>query len=137
MGSGQVSEGSLTFWFLVRVVPATLGLVGGGLAAAWAAWAFLGSPLAVTILTLIFFGGWGGLMVRFIGQMPHLGEISVTNWFLIRAIPTTLIAIAVGSTSVWSSWVYLENAPITAILVIVAAAIWGVLMYYFISHLPE
>jgi membrane associated rhomboid family serine protease len=69
--------------------------------------------------------------------MPSLGEISVTNWFLIRAIPTTVIALAIGGTVVWSSWVYLQNAPVTAILVIATAAIWGVLMYYFISHLPE
>jgi hypothetical protein len=137
MGSGQVSEGSLTVWFLIRAVPATVVLLGVGLVAMWAAWTFLQNPLVVTILTLIFFGGWGGLMATFIRQMPSLGEISVTNWFLIRAIPTTLVALAVGGALVWSSWVYLQNAPVTAILVIAIAAVWGVLMYYFISHLPE
>ena len=137
MGSGRVSEGSLTVWFLVRVVPTTLLLVGGGIAVGWASWAVLGSALVTTILTILFFGLWGGLMVYFIRQMPSLGEISVTNWFLIRAIPTTVVALAIGGTVVWSSWVYLQNAPVTAILVIAIAAIWGVLMYYFISHLPE
>ena len=137
LGSGQVSEGSLTVWFLVRVVPTTLLLVGGGLAVAWASWAFMGSALVTTILTVLFFGLWGGLMVYFIRQMPSLGEISVTNWFLIRAIPTTVVALAIGGTIVWSSWVYLANAAVTAILIIAVAAIWGVLMYYFISHLPE
>lgn len=136
-GSGKVSEGSLTVWFLVRVVPATLLLVGGGLAADWAAWQFLQSPLAVTAATLLFFGGWAAVMIHFIGQMPDMGEISVTNWFLIRAIPTTLTAIAIGGTAVWSVWVYLQSAPVAAILALAAFAIWGTLMYYFISHLPE
>lgn len=137
LGSGRVSEGSLTVWFLLRVVPTTLLLVGGGLAVAWASWTFLGSALVTTILTVLFFGLWGGSMVYFIRQMPSLGEISVTNWFLIRAIPTTVVALAIGGTVIWSSWVYLHNAPVTAILVIAFAAVWGVLMYYFISHLPE
>jgi hypothetical protein len=137
MGSGRVSEGSLTIWFLIRAVPATLVILGGGLAAIWVVWNLLQNPLVVTILTVVFFGGWGGLMAYFIRQMPSLGEISATNWFLIRAIPTTLVALAAGGTLVWSSWVYLQNAPVTAIVVIAVAAIWGVLMYYFISHLPE
>jgi hypothetical protein len=98
---------------------------------------FLQNVLIVTVLTVLFFGGWGTLMAYFIGQMPSLGEISVTNWFLIRAIPTTVVALAIGGTIVWSSWVYLENAPVTAILVVAAAAVWGVLMFFFISHLPE
>ena len=137
LGSGQVSEGSLTAWFLIRVVPATLLLVGGGLILAWFSWTYFGIALVTTILTVIFFGVWAGLMYHFIKQMPSLGEISVTNWFLIRAIPTTVVALAIGGTVVWSSWVYLKNAPVTAILIIAIAAVWGVLMYYFISHLPE
>ncbi len=136
-GSGKVSEGSLTVWFLVRVVPTTLILLGGGGAVMWASWAFLGITWLTALLTLAVFGLWGGLMYYFIGQMPSLGEISVTNWFLIRAIPTSLVALGIGSALVWSSWVYLENAPVTAILLIAVAVVWGVLMYYFISHLPE
>jgi hypothetical protein len=136
-GSGKVSEGSLTAWFLLRVVPASLLLVGGGVAAAWGMWAWLGNSLAVAAVTIIFFGGWASLMVHFIGQMPGMGEISPTNWFLIRAIPTTLTALAIGAAVVWSSWDALQSAPVTAVLALAAFALWGVLMYYFISHLPE
>jgi hypothetical protein len=137
LGSGRVSEGSLTVWFLIRVIPATLLLLGGGGAAIWAAWTFLENVLVVTILTVLFFGSWGGLMYYFIRQMPALGEISVTNWFLIRAVPTTVVALAIGGAIVWSSWVYLQNAPVTAILALATFAVWGVLMYFFISRLPE
>lgn len=136
-GSGRVSEGSITVWFLIRAVPATLVILGLGGAAIWAAWAFLGDVLITSIVSVIIFGAWGGVMAYLIGQMPTLGEISVTNWFLIRAIPTTVTALGVGGPIVWSSWVYLENAPVTSILIIATFAIWGALMYYFISHLPE
>lgn len=136
-GSGQITEGSVTVWFLLRSVPTTLVLLGGGGAAIWAVWTFLGNPLITTIASVVIFGTWGGLMYYFISQMPRLGEISVTNWFLIRAIPTTLTALGVGGPVVWSSWVYLENTAVTAILLIAAFAVWGALMFYFISHLPE
>jgi hypothetical protein len=76
-------------------------------------------------------------MAYFIGQMPTLGEISTTNWFLIRAIPTTLVALGLGGAILWSSWVYLVSPPVTALLAVAIFALWGVLMYYFISHLPE
>lgn len=137
MGSGQVSEGSLTVWFLVRVVPTTLGILGLGGAGIWASWAFLGIPWVTTLLFIVVFGLWGWLMSYFTSQMPSLGEISATNWFLIRAIPATLVAIAIGGSIVWSSWVYLQNAPVAAILALAAFAVWGAVMYYFISHLPE
>ena len=136
-GSGTVTEGSVTVWFLLRVVPATIVLLGGGGLAIWAAWTYLGNPLITSIVSFIFFGGWGGAMYYFIKQMPRLGEISVTNWFLIRSVPTTLVALGAGLPVVWSSWVYLDNAPVTAILAVAGFAIWGALMYYFISHLPE
>lgn len=76
-------------------------------------------------------------MRRFIGQMPTLGEISVTNWFLIRTIPTTLVAIAVGGSVVWISWVYGQSPLVTVILALITFGVWGAFMYYFISHLPE
>lgn len=136
-GSGKVSEGSVTIWFLLRAVPTTLALLGGGAAAIWASWTFLENGLVTAILSIIIFGLWGSLMYYFISQMPTLGEISVTNWFLIRTVPTTLTTLGIGVPIVWSSWVYLQNAPITAILVIAIFATWGVLMFYFISHLPE
>lgn len=136
-GSGKVSEGSLTVWFLVRVVPTTLILLGGGGAIIWAAWAFLDIPWLTASLTIIFFGAWGRIVYYFVAQMPSLGEISVNNWFLIRAIPTTVAALPIGAALVWTSWIYLENAPVTAIIALATFAIWGVLMYFFISHLPE
>lgn len=137
MGSGQVSEGSVTVWFLVRAIPAALVLLGGGSAAAWGSWSYLGNTLVTSLIIIIFFGGWGGIIAYLLGQMPRLGEISVTNWFLIRSIPTTLVALAVGGAVVWSSWVYLKNAPITTILILAAFGIWGAFMFYFISHLPD
>jgi len=136
-GSGKVSEGSITTWFLIRVVPLTLLLLGGGGALTWASWTFLGNTLVTAILLFLVCSGWGYSMYYFIRQMPRLGEISVTNWFLIRSIPSTLVALGSGWAIVWSSWVYLQNAPVTAILTIAISLIWGVLMYYFISHLPE
>jgi hypothetical protein len=137
MGSGKVSEGSVTAWFLVRVVPTTLLVLGGGGAAIWAAATFLGITWVTATVSIVIFSLWGGLMYHFIGQMPNLGEISVTNWFLIRAIPTTLVALGAGGPAVWLTWVYSENAPATSILTIAVAAVWGVLMYFYISHLPE
>jgi hypothetical protein len=137
MGSGKVSEGSMTFWFLIRVVPATLIILGGGGALIWAAWSFLDITWLTAFLIVLVFGAWGGLVYYFVVQMPNLGEISVTNWFLIRAIPTTVAALPIGGAIVWAVWFYLNNVPATAILALAAFAVWGVLMYYFISHLPE
>ena len=103
----------------------------------WASWSFLGLPWLTTLLTVIIFGLWGGLMYYFIGQMPGLGEISVTNWFLIRVIPTTVVALAAGGSLVWSAWVYTQNLAIPALIALVLIIVWGGFMYYFISHLPE
>jgi hypothetical protein len=137
MGSGKVSEGSLTFWFLVRVVPATLLLLIAGGPLMWASWAFVGAAWLTTLLTVIFFGVWGGAMVYFVSQMPGLGEISATVWFLIRATPTTLVALAAGGAIIWSAWVYSQNLAIPALVALVVIAVWGGLMAYFILNLPE
>lgn len=134
MGSGKVSEGSLTVWFLVRAVPTTIFLVGAGIALFWV---FFGTPWLATLFTVLFFGTWGGAMYYFIQQMPGLGEISPTNWFLIRVIPTTLIAIAAGGTVIWSSWVYLQAPLIPFFIALAVFLVWGVLMYFFISDMPE
>lgn len=137
LGSGKVSEGSLTTWFLVWVVPSTLLVLGAGAVGIWAALTFVQNPLVPAIVAVLFFGGWGALMSYFIGRMPRLGEISPSTWFLIRAIPTTVVALGAGGAVVWTSWLMLMNARVTAILAIVVFAIWGVVMYYFISHMPE
>ena len=137
LGSGKVSEGSLTTWFLVWVVPSTLLILGGGGVGIWAASTFVQNPLVTAVVAVLFFGGWGALMSYFIGRMPRLGEISPSTWFLIRAIPTTVVALGAGGAVVWASWLMLMNARITSILSIVVFAIWGVVMYYFISHMPE
>lgn len=136
-GSGQVSEGSLTTWFLVRTIPTTLLVLGLGGALIWAAWQFVGLPALTGGLIIVVFGVWGGIMGHFTGQMPDIGEISPTNWFLSRAIPTTLTALAIGGAAVWLSWVYLENAPITAIIGLAAVAIWAAIMFFYIIRLPE
>ena len=75
-GSGRVSEGSLTTWFLVRVVPTTLIVLGLGGVAIWAVWNFVGIPWAIALITIIVFGLWGGLMYHFTRQM-HL-----PSWYL-------------------------------------------------------
>lgn len=137
LGSGKVTEGSLTTWFLVWVVPSTLLILGAGAAGIWAAHTFVQNPWVTATVAVLFFGGWGGVMSYFISQMPRMGEISPTNWFLIRAIPTTVVALGAGVPLVWASWVMLASAPITAILAIAIFAVWGVVMYYFISHMPE
>lgn len=137
MGSGKVSETSLTLWYLVRAVPATLVVLGGGLAVIWLSWLLAGMVWLTALLMVLVFGLWGWIMHYFAAQLPGLGQISATNWFLIRAIPTTLAALAIGGALVWASWFYLENAPVTAIMALAAFAVWGVLMYFFISHLPE
>ncbi len=137
MGSGKVSEGSLTVWFLVRVVPASLLLLGVGGALIWLSWSFLGLVWLTTLLIVLVFGLWGGLMYYFIGQMPGIGEISPTNWFLMRVTPTTLISAAIGGAAVWSAWVYTQSMPLAVLLGLGAAIIWGVLMAYFILNLPE
>ena len=137
MGSGKVSETSLTVWYLVRAVPTTLVVLGGGLALIWLSWSLAGLVWLTALLTVIVFGLWGGLMYYFAAQLPGLGQISATNWFLIRAIPTTIASMAVGGAIIWMSWFYLQNVPVTVIIALAAFAVWGVLMYFFISHLPE
>lgn len=136
-GSGKVSEGSVMTWFLVRAVPATLLLLGGGTALAWVLWSLVDSQLFAAVALVLFFGAWGGVMYYFVRQTPNLGEISVTNWFLIRAVPTTLVALGAGGPAVWVSWLALQNAIVTFVLIIVVFGVWGVLMFLFISNLPE
>lgn len=137
LGSGKVSEGSLTTWFLVWVVPSTLLTLGVGAAGIWAASTFVQNPLVTAIVAVLFFGGWGALMSYFIGRMPHLGEISPATWFFIRAVPTTIVALGAGGAVIWASWLMLASAAITSVLSIIVFAIWGGVMYYFISHMPE
>jgi hypothetical protein len=137
MGSGKVSEGSLTTWFLVWVVPATLLIFGAGVVGLWAAQTFVQIPLVTATLASIFLAGWGALISYFITRMPNLDEISPAIWFFIRAVPTTLVTLGIGAVWVWAVWVTFSSAPITAILAIVAFAVWGAVMYYFISHMPE
>lgn len=136
-GSGTVSEGSLTAWFLVRTVPTTLLVLGLGGAAIWAAWNFVDVTWVTALAIIIVFGLWGWLMGHFTTQMPDIGEISPTNWFLSRAIPTTFTAIAIGGSVTYTSWVYLQNAPVTAILGLAAVLMWAAIMYYYIIRLPE
>ena len=137
MGSGKVSETSLTVWYLVRAVPTTLVLLVGGLVAIWLSWSYVGAVWLTALLTIVVFGVWGNLMYYFAQQLPGLGQISATNWFLIRAIPTTISALAVSGAIIWATWFYSQNAAATTILIVAALAVWGVLMYFFISHLPE
>lgn len=137
LGSGQVSEGSLTTWFLVWVVPSTIFILGAGGVGIWAAWTFVQSPLVTAIVALIFFGGWGAVISYFIGRMPRLGEISPPNWFLIRAIPTTIVALGAGGAAIWAAWLISMSAPITSVFAVIVFAVWGIVMYYFISHMPE
>ncbi|MBN1994056.1 MAG: hypothetical protein JW953_15270 [Anaerolineae bacterium] len=136
-GSGKVTEGSVMTWFLVRAVPAALLLLGGGIAGAWALWSLLDSQLWAAILLIVTFGAWGGLIYYFVGQMPGLGEISAMNWFLVRAVPTTLVAVGAGGPAAWASWAVFANAVVTFLLLIGIFAVWGVLMFFFISNLPE
>jgi hypothetical protein len=136
-GSGKVSEGSVMTWFLVRAVPSALVLLGGGMAGAWALWSGMGSALLASIVLIVAFGSWGGLIFYWLLQTPGMGEISATNWFLIRAVPTTLVALGAGGAAVWASWAALQNAPFTFIILIAAFAVWGILMLYFILNLPE
>ena len=71
---------------LFRAVPSALVLLGGGSAGAWALWSSVGSALLAALLSIVAFGVWGGLVYYFVKQTPDMGEISVTNWFLIRAV---------------------------------------------------
>jgi hypothetical protein len=92
----------------------------------------VGFPWLVALVTTLVFGAWGGVMSYFTSQMPDIGEISATNWFLSRAIPTTITAIAIGGTIAWASWVHLQNAPVTAIIGLATALMWGAVMYFYI-----
>jgi hypothetical protein len=137
LGSGKVSEGSLTTWFLVWVVPATFLILGVGAAGVWAAWTFLQQPIITAVVAVIFFGGWGAVISYFIRRMPNLGEISPATWFLIRAVPTTLVALGAGGAIVWAIWLTTPTPTIAIIVGVVLMAVWGAVMYYFISHMPE
>lgn len=135
-GSGQVSEGSVMTWFLVRALPSGLVLLGGGLIGAWLLWPVLDGVLAAIIL-IFTFGIWGSLIYYWLKQTPSMGEISSTNWFLIRGIPATLVALGTGAPAAWASWVLLENAIVTFVILIITFAVWGVMMFLFINNLPE
>jgi len=135
-GSGQVSEGSVMTWFLVRAVPSALVLLGGGLVGAWLLWPVLDGVVAAIVLVLTF-GIWGGLIYTWVKQTPGMGEISSTNWFLIRGIPTTLVALGTGAPAAWASWALLANAIVTFVILIITFIVWGVLMFMFINNLPE
>jgi hypothetical protein len=135
-GSGQVSEGSVMTWFLVRALPSGLVLLGGGLIGAWLLWPVLDGVLAAIIL-IFTFGIWGSLIYYWLKQTPSMGEISSTNWFLIRGIPATLVALGPGAPAAWASWVLLENAIVTFVILIITFAVWGVMMFLFINNLPE
>ncbi|HMQ56350.1 MAG TPA: hypothetical protein PKE64_26745 [Anaerolineae bacterium] len=136
-GSGKVSEGSVTTWFLVRAVPTTFILLGGGLTLIWAVWSYLNLPWTLAAATTTVFGLWAGVMFYFVSQMPTIGEISTTNWFLIRAVPTTVSALPIIAAITWAIWAHVQNAPATAVMGLGGFLVWGVLMLYFISHLPE
>jgi len=135
-GSGHVSEGSVMTWFLVRAAPTALVLLGGGLIGAWLLWPVLdGVPAAIVLI--LTFGIWAGLIYYWLKQTPGMGEISSTNWFLIRGIPTTLVALGTGAPAAWASWALLGNAIVTFVILIITFAVWGVLMFMFINNLPE
>ncbi len=136
-GSGHVTEGSVMTWFLVRAVPSALVLLGGGGLGAWALWSSVGSAWLTSLVLIVSFGVWGGLIYYWLKQTPGMGEISTTNWFLIRAVPTTLVALGTGTPAAWASWALLENAPVTFIVLIAVFAVWGILMFLFINNLPE
>jgi hypothetical protein len=135
-GSGRVSEGSVMTWFLVRAVPSALVLLGGGLVGAWLLWPVVG-VLPAAIVLILTFGIWGGLIYTWLKQTPGMGEISAMNWFLIRAIPATLVALGTGAPAAWASWAVLENALVTFVILIITFMVWGVLMFFFINNLPE
>jgi hypothetical protein len=135
-GSGHVSEGSVMTWFLVRAAPSALVLLGGGLIGAWLLWPVLNGVVAAIVL-IFTFGIWGSLIYYWLKQTPDMGEISSTNWFLIRGIPATLVALGTGAPAAWASWALLENAIVTFVILIITFAVWGVLMFLFINNLPE
>jgi hypothetical protein len=135
-GSGKVSEGSVMAWFLLRSAPSALVLLGGGLTGAWALWPAVG-VLPAAIVLILTFGIWGGLVYTWLKQTPDMGEISSSNWFLIRAVPTTLVALGTGAPAAWATWSVMANPIVTFVILIVTFAVWGVLMFMFISNLPE
>lgn len=138
LGTGKVSEQWLTGWFLVRAGPATLGILGVGGALIFASLFYLDMLWLAAALTVVFFGGWAYAMYYFINTMPkNIGEISVANWFLMRSIPTTVTAAAIGWAVVWPAWVYFENRPVTVLLGLAVAVVWAIFMVMFIIRLPE
>jgi hypothetical protein len=137
LGSGKVSEGSLTTWFLVWVVPATILILGAGAVGIWAAWTFVPYPSVTAVVAVLFFGGWGSVISYFISRMPKLGEISPAIWFFIRAVPATVVALGAGGAITWAVWLSATNPTIAIIVAVAILAVWGVVMYYFISHMPE
>ncbi len=76
-------------------------------------------------------------MYYFINQTPDLGEISALVWFLMRVTPATMVALGGGGAAIWVLTRLSENSLLIAITTFTIFAIWGVLMYYYISHLPD
>ncbi|MEM7347709.1 MAG: hypothetical protein AAF485_26045 [Chloroflexota bacterium] len=71
LGSGQVSQGNVNFWFALWAVPISLILLGGGGFASWLVWdSFDSGPIAaivaITCLTI-----WGVVMYYLINTLPE------------------------------------------------------------------
>jgi hypothetical protein len=48
-----------------------------------------------------------------------------------------VVAIGAGGAAIWAAWLISMSAPITSVFAVIVFAVWGIVMYYFISHMPE
>jgi hypothetical protein len=142
-GSGKVDEKYVTIWTLLRFVPGGLALcVLAGLGT-WLLWGVVGSLLpvpsgvAAAIFVSLICAVWGGVSYHFVGQMQKFGQYSMTTWFVTRAVPTTLVAVGTGGGAILALWLLSQHLLATAIFAIVVFFVWGGLMAYFITRLPE
>ncbi len=135
-GSGEVSQQAVMVWFSVRIVPITLLLIGGAVGA-WLLWSWLANVILTAMLIIITLIIWGGLTYYFVSQLPQFGEVPPMVWFLLRTIPATLVTWGIGGAVLWIVWNFSNDVQITAIASLAVFIAWGILMFYYISELPE
>lgn len=131
-GSGRVSQQAVNIWFLLRTVPTTLLLLGGGAMIAWVSWVYLGIVPLTASLIIIFLAGWGGLMYRFINGLLDFGPVNPTLWFISRATVSSLVLLGIGSSIVWIISEFYLDVRVISLSALFVLAVWAIFMFLLI-----
>lgn len=131
-GSGRVSQQVVNIWFLLRTVPTTLLLLGGGAMVAWVSWVYLGIVLLTASLIILFLALWGGLMFHFINGLLDFGPVNPTLWFVSRAGVSSLVLLGIGSSIVWIISEFYLDVRVLSLSALFVLAVWAIFMFILI-----